>query len=377
MRSLRNDICLILFLSRATPLAKWDKMGIFAREVAIYNKLRSRLGQLSIITSGGQEELVYQSKLPGINILYNRWKLSPNLYSILAPFLHYSALQKGTVYKTNQLDGSWTTINAGRLYCKPVIVRAGYLWAEHFESQISQGVKSKLINQLQAYAFKNASTINLTTATMKQHVSAKYDISSEKINVVPNYVDTDLFRPRRDIQPISGRICYIGRLHPRKNLHLLIKAMAGLPNCSLYLIGAGPQQAELANLATQYQVKVHFAGVLSNSQIPPEINRSEVFVLPSQFEGHPKALIEAMACGIPVIGTDVKGIRQVIRHEETGVLCSPTVDGIKEAIQQLLTDSSLRQRLGNAAHDFATREYSLDRIVQMELSVLQAVSDAQ
>jgi len=368
------DIHLVFFLTRAVSLAKWDEIGILEREIALYRLLSSRLGGLSIVTCGGSEELAYQEDLGNIRILYNRWGLPPNAYSLLAPFLHWEAMRSGTIYKTNQLDGAWTAIIAGKVHRKPVIVRAGYLWAEHFRGQGGVGLKAAIIDCLEAFSFRRTDAIVLTTEAMKQHVIEKYNLHPEKINVVPNYVDTERFCPMPEVESVKGRICYIGRLHPRKNLCALIEAVALIPDASLVLIGQGEQREELQELARRTGADVWFTGILQHNHLPTEINCSEVFILPSVFEGHPKALIEAMACGIAVVGTDVEGIRDVIRHEETGLLCSPTVEGVTSALQRLLADEGLRKRLGREAWAFAKREYSLERIVETELSLLQQVS---
>lgn len=367
----QSDIHLVLFLSRATPLSRWAKKGILTREVALYKKLRPYLGALSIVTSGGEEELAYQKELGDIQILYNRWGISPNVYSLLAPFLHWRALRTATVYKTNQTDGSWTAIMAGKLHRKTVILRAGYLWSENFKAEYGRGFKSALIGLLQRFSLKSADHVLLTTKKMRQHVIETYNLHARKINCIPNYVDTQTFRPISEIDSVAGRVCFVGRLNTVKNLPVLIQAISQTPNASLVLIGQGEQRAELEQLVERTQANVNFLGLLQHNQLPVEINRSDVFILPSHFEGHPKALIEAMACGMAVIGTDVRGIRDIIRHEETGLLCPPTVEGLQSALQRLLSDQALRIQLGQAARAFVEQEYSLERIVEMELSILQ------
>src|SRR3546814_18364330 len=79
------------------------------------------------------------------------------------------------------------------------------------------------------------------------------------------------------------------------------------------------------------------------------INAGRIFVLPSSYEGHPKTLLEAMACGAAVIGTDVPGIREVIEDGRTGLLCAPTAAALRDAIERLLSDEPLRRRLGGHA----------------------------
>ncbi|MEM7532466.1 MAG: glycosyltransferase family 4 protein [Chloroflexota bacterium] len=375
-----SDIHLTLFLSRATPLARWSQIGTIDRELASYAHLSEVLGKLSIVTVGGDEERQHIDGLAdNADILVNRRGIRPNLHSLLAPIIHRSPLKQATVYKTNQLDGSWTALIAGRLYRKPVVVRLGYPWARNVRGEGIRGVKVKLIELLESFVLKNADTIVVTTAELKLYLCEQYRLDADTVNIIPNYVDTDKFAPQSSTAQKTAQnprgICFVGRLNVVKNLDLLCQAIAEIPDASLTLVGDGDERASLEQWVKEHGLEewIHFKGIVNNSLLPEIINEHAVFILPSRFEGHPKALIEAMACGAAVVGTNVNGIRNLIQHEQTGLLCEPTVEGIRNALQRLLDDEALRLRLGNAARDFAVAEYSLDRIVQIELALLAQV----
>lgn len=372
-----SQIHLVLFLSRATPFKRWQELGVFGREVAIYQRLRSYLKDISIVTSGPAEEMAFQQQLGDVTILYNRLGMSPNFYSIAAPIVHHHGLRQGTIYKTNQFDGSWTAVLAAKLYRKPVVVRAGYLWAEFYRQEGGQGIRAWLMSRLQHFVLNNATIIVLTSERMKETVVQNYGIDPRRIQVVPNYVDTELFCPASKVPKLTGRILCVGRLHPRKNLANLIQALAGLSEVTLQIIGRGEQRQELEKLSMKHQVKTVFIDGLAHHLLPGEINRAEIFVLPSLFEGHPKAVVEAMSCGAAVVAADVPGIREVVTHEETGLLCAPTVEGIRPAIQRLLHDGELRHRLGLAARAFIQEHFSLDRIVDLELEVIERAQEGR
>jgi glycosyltransferase involved in cell wall biosynthesis len=233
---------------------------------------------------------------------------------------------------------------------------------------------------LQHFVLGQASAVVLTTAAMQQTVRTVYGVPDSRITVIPNYVDTALFRPERAISKVPGRICFVGRLEPQKNLHALIEALAvvtrSFPAAHLVCIGDGALGQELSTLAQKLKVNVEFRGRVANALLPGEINRSEVFVLPSLYEGHPKSLIEAMACGAAVLGTRVTGIQEVIAHGETGLLCEPTAQEMARALMTLLGDPELRRRVGGAARHFAEQAYSLDAVVQQELALLHKLCGA-
>lgn len=365
---------LCLFLSRATLLAHWQKMGILERETAVYRHLRQRIGPVTIITSGGQDELAYSSQPGEFPILYNRWGIPTNLYSLLAPWMHYHTLRRADIYKTNQLDGAWTAVIAAKLFNKPVIVRAGYLWAnQNFDSAI----KARLIRLLERWSLRQATAVVLTTPQMAEFVSQIYHIPVEKITVIPNYVDTDVFHPQLENKKVRGQICFVGRLDAVKNLDLLIRGLAGLDDVRLTLIGDGPEKNELQQLAQSLGVTAEFPGIVTHDKLPALLNQAELFVLPSQFEGHPKALIEAMACGLPVLGSDVPGIRDLIRHGETGWLCPPDVESLGTAVSYLMADPVLRRRLGDQARAYAVSAFSLPDVVQLETAVINRLVAAK
>lgn len=368
-----SEIHLVLFLSRATPLSRWKTMGILDRELAIYKSLAENLGKLSIISSGGKNEINLIPENGNMSVCYNRWNISPNMYSIMAPFLYRKELSDATIYKTNQIDGAWTAILAGFLFKKPTIVRAGYLWSELMKPEKISGSKKFLIETLQKFSLYYANTLVVTSPSIKEYVSKKYNINPNMIFLIPNSVDTDFFLSKPEIEVTKGRITYIGRLHPIKNLKSLIIACSGIADTNLVLIGDGPQRKELENLSNKYHANVTFRGTIPNNQIPQELNQTEVFILPSFLEGHPKALIEAMACEKPVIGTNVAGIQEIIRDHETGLLCETDKNSIQNAIINLLDNSSLKQQLGKNARKFVLDNYSFKRIKSLELDMIISV----
>ncbi len=176
-----------------------------------------------------------------------------------------------------------------------------------------------------------------------------------KITVIPNYVDTDLFRPETADKDID--LLFIGRLTPQKNLFALLEALQGL-GLKTVIIGKGAQEKELRERAVDLGVRIEWKENIPNSDLPRYLNRSRMFILPSHYEGHPKALIEAMAAGLPVIGADAPGIRELIVHMKNGWLCRTDTGSIREAITEISASADIRTHLSKNARAFALSHYT-------------------
>jgi glycosyltransferase involved in cell wall biosynthesis len=117
-------------------------------------------------------------------------------------------------------------------------------------------------------------------------------------------------------------------------------------------------------------------GVLLHESLPAILQTAGAFVLPSLIEGHPKALLEAMSCGLPCVGLDVPGTRDVIAHERTGLLCPPTADGLAVELRRVLEDSDLALHLGQAARACVVAHYSARMLMQQETVLLKQLAKA-
>lgn len=180
-------------------------------------------------------------------------------------------------------------------------------------------------------------------------------------------VDTqkwDPARARRNRGDDAWRIVNVGRLHPSKGLDVLIKAVAllraaGRP-VDLRLIGAGPWREDLERLAGSLQLSDHvrFEGSLSEDRIIEELANADVFVLPSLAEPLGVVVMEAMALGVPTIGTRAGGVGEIIDDGTDGVLVPPSdTSALAGAIERLMTDHHRRETLARSGRERIVREF--------------------
>lgn len=364
---------LVLFFSRGISLQRWEEIGIIDREVEIYKRLLPFVGNIGFLTYGSERDFTFAPRMDGINILPNKWGLNSNLFSVVAPILYRREMRKATIFKTNQVNGWWTAGIAKLLFHKKLIVRCGFLLSLNYRRKGHNKFKCALVSGLELLGFKVADKIVVTTEEMKDYIIQHYGLLKDKIVVIPNYINTSVFKPLPEVRKEPGRICFVGALKRAKNLSLLLQAMRGIKGIRLVVIGNGPLRNDLVEESKELNIDVQFLGNLPNYELPMELNRSEIFVLPSLYEGHPKALLEAMACGLPVIGTNVPGIREVIVHGQTGCLCDTTPEDMRRAIIRVLNDEKLKRRMGKRAREFIMENYSIEKILEQELALLNSL----
>jgi len=200
---------------------------------------------------------------------------------------------------------------------------------------------------------------------------------ADRIHLIPNGVDLDLFAPAPR-RANRGHVLYIGRLSEEKNLSALVRAAEALRDrvpSRLVMIGAGPLRERLEAEARDAGVAVEFPGVVDHHEIPRWLGDADAFVLPSFTAGHPKALIEAMAAGVPCVASDCAGNRALVKDAGAGLLFDPRDPaGLAAALEQVLTDERLASTLGRRGHDLVARDYDLARLVQREIDLLERVA---
>lgn len=367
-----SQIKLTLFFTRGMSLRAWEQIGMLDREVALYQQLQKQGVQVGFVTYGDARDLKYTSQLSGIKILCNRWGWPSVIYEKLLPFLHAGWLQHSHIIKTNQVNGADVALRAARLWRKSLIARCGYMWSDQAaRGGPERAVEVEQARRLEAKVFSAAHQVVVTTPVLRDYVVEKYHQPAAKIKVIPNYVLTDLFSPDdASGNRVPNLLCSVGRLGQLKNPQLLVRACAGL-DVELVMVGDGPLRQAVEELAAELKVRLHLMGNLPHRELPNVLNQAAIFLLTSQIEGHPKALLEAMSCGLPVIGVDSPGIRELLCHRENGWLCPADENSIRAAIQELLAQPSLRAELGRNARRFVVENFAFERVIEMEMSVLQ------
>lgn len=353
-----------VFFTHSVSLELWDQRGMFSREVKFYEELARGVGEVWFFTYG-RDDTRFASRLDAsIRIFPKRLPVPDLVYGLLLPFLYWRELSRVNAIRIHQMAGAIPALITHWLLRKPLIVRAGFQWYTFASRQGASHLKLWFIALIETLSYRSARAIVHTTQQDADFVAKRYRVNTSKLHVIPNYVDTDLFKPM-SIEKQPRTICFVGRLEKQKNVRALIEAMKDVDG-TLVIYDNGSLKSELEELARALHVNAQFRGRIANEELPIALNACDIFVLPSFYEGNPKVLLEAMACGLPVVGTDVEGIKSVIEDGQTGLICQTNPESIRHAINSLLTDPALRARLGEAARHLILQSSSLKQTIQAE-----------
>lgn len=190
------------------------------------------------------------------------------------------------------------------------------------------------------------------------------------IEVIPNFVDVELFHPdaARDEPARPPMAVHVSNFRAVKRVPWLLEGFARATkdtNAVLVLVGDGPEQAATRQRAKDLKIhdRVRFLG--ERDALPELLAPADVFLLSSSDESFGLSALESMACGTPVIATDVGGIREVVDHGRTGLLSAvDDLDGYAAHVRQLLFDRDRARALGRAARDCAVERFAREKVIE-------------
>jgi glycosyltransferase involved in cell wall biosynthesis len=237
-----------------------------------------------------------------------------------------------------------------------------------------------IYNYLDRMALKRFNALAAVSDAVGQRLLA-FGVPAEKIKTIANGIDVQVFErgeplpviraaagkvvgvvARLDLQAAGKVVGVVARLDLQKGFEYLLRAIREL--CNIYalkvvIVGEGPDRKAIEDMVKEYglQSSVVLAG--QQSDMAGVYAAMDIFVLPSLNEGLPMTVLEAMAASRPVIATRVGAIPSVIQDGENGLLVdAKDIDGLRNALARLLSDSDLCRRMGERAHEWVSRNYT-------------------
>jgi glycosyltransferase involved in cell wall biosynthesis len=301
---------------------------------------------------------------------------------------------KADIYEAHTVSGyGFLKVLKKRKFNKPFIQTIhGVLADEHIQSSKSMfpSLRMKLSNfflwhlaSFEKEAARDATLIVTVSQYSAQRIVQLYDVDATKIRIVPNGVDLQKFKPAEDyenVKDVMGAkskhvILFVGNLIPRKGLHYLIEAAKHVikenEDTKFVVVGEGPLKNNLISYSKEQGVsnKFAFLGGVSEAMLPKLYNCADIFASPSIQEGQGISLLEAQATAKPVVAFNVSAINEVIKNKETGLLVKPDSYELANALSCLLSNKSLREKMGRSGREFISKNFSWDICSKKMLSV--------
>ena len=217
---------------------------------------------------------------------------------------------------------------------------------------------------------KNCDILTVVSDSMRADYKKAYDVDS---TVVYNGVDTDLFSP----SGVKGskNIVYAGALKHGKGLLDLLKAVAILsqkhPDYRYYFYGNGPLRRRMESMIHKAQFKnVFLHAHVSHNQLSSILGNAAVFVLPSYYEGLPNSILEAMACEVPVVASNVKGNAELVKENINGCLFQRgNCEELAQKLETLMESPSLRASMGKEGRMIVLENFTWDKAAERFIGI--------
>lgn len=211
-----------------------------------------------------------------------------------------------------------------------------------------------------------------------------FGITSERLHYVPNVVDCERFAPGTPSADGVVRLLAVGRLSAQKRMDRFLQLVSRLKTQTAVpfdarIVGDGPLRGQLEEMAAEMGLgadKVQFMGPVSD--MVEVYQNAGMHVLTSDWEGTPNVILEAMACRLPVVATNVGGVPAIVTHGETGYLSDPAnLDALAANLVQLMESPKLRNEIGCNARDYVLAKHSIATLTPYLERLYESVLDGR
>jgi len=234
---------------------------------------------------------------------------------------------------------------------------------------------------LEKNSFRKADFLCAVSRFVADTTRTLIKLADRPIEIIPNPVDVDLFKPMPSILEEPGLICFVGTICEKKGIRQLIEAMPeildAIPQVHLVAIGRDGRDTQTgenyriqlqSRVPAKLQDQIVFQGPVPHSDLPAWLARSQVCVYPSHMEAMPIAWLEGLSMGKAVVASQTGPGSELIEDGINGLLCNPyDPHSIAQKVIRILHDNKLRRELGKNARSSTVEKYSLTKIAELNL----------
>jgi len=347
----------------------------------IREELKKHGHQVDVLTYGNERITNYELRITNIGRKY------PLPIKYFLYFLKVLKLGKNVdiIYVQDPVSVGLPTALANLFLKKKMILKivGDYAWEQanqitNYELRITNldsfypfstkhSFRIKLLQKIQTWVAKRADKIITPSFYLKDILMRGWGIAGDKIKVIYNSFDTGQYKKDEMINLSSiFKISSVGRLVPWKGFNALIEIIKDVPNATMDITGDGPEYKNYESLITNYELqdRVKLLGKLEHDEVVQKMCSSDLFILNSNYEGLSHVILEAMACGLPVVVSRAGGNPELTGdNEERGYLFDyNNKEQIKEKINYIIAHSEEVKEKAKKARDFVA-DFSKDKMI--------------
>lgn len=242
-------------------------------------------------------------------------------------------------------------------------------------------------HEITRFSILQSDGLSAVSSFLRDETVCNFSVPRDRIEVIPNFLDTDLWRPEPDLNRLSmlaphGEkvVMHVSNFRPVKQVHHVVEIFAKISQATsarLVLIGDGPERPRALQRARDLGLddKVLFLG--KHVAVEELLACANLFLLPSASESFGLAALEAMACGVPVVASTAGGIPELVQNNVSGYLFpSDAIDEMAEAGIRILTDEALEERLSLGGREATTRRFDKEIVIPEYEALYESVTSS-
>jgi YrbI family 3-deoxy-D-manno-octulosonate 8-phosphate phosphatase len=365
---------LVVVLGRTHSLRYWAQTGTLDRELALYRALASGYRKMFVVTGAGDEDQKLADRA-GFNAEIVALDHADAASLSRAVDRIVPGIRSATVVTDDLLAGQSPISIASRLRMAGVqtaLIARGASIPSRFFAHDPGGDSREAADAaaLESRLLRCSDLVIGTTESMVDDLCWRDGINASRSAVVPGHVLTP--RELTEAQREKTRILYCGPLISRKRVDILLRAVSMLPEplsreVTIEIIGEGDQGQALRGLASELGVNAVFQGWISHARVLESMAKCTLYVDASALENQPRALLDAMSTGSPIVVADIRGLRDLVQTGVTGIRVQPEPEAFAQTIEGLLQDEDWRQTLGAGAARFINTQLTIEHVAPRHL----------
>ena len=366
----------ILLFTHGISLNDWHDTGIINREIRFYKKINERYGYSFIFfTYGDSKDFKFAEKYKWLTIvpIYHYIpRFNSNLINILNVLIKSPKILRENnfvfdIIKTNQLQGAWLGIYLKIRLKKPLFIRTGYDLYLFSKKDKKRKLKTFFYYVLTFLSLNFSDIYSVSSSSDYEFIKKKYIFNKSKLRLRRNWIVIKNDESKKE--KLENKILAVGRLEHQKDMKYLINVFNDT-EYDLDIVGEGSLKSELTKISSN---NIRFVGSLNYDELIQKYEDYKYYISSSDYEGNPKSLIEAMSRGSIAIVPNIPNYREIISHNENGILYSKQDDNLLEIIRQL--DKSDISKITKNSKNYVNNNYSIENSLDYEFKDYKKITE--